>query len=203
MNWGYSGLFDMPVETEDRGQKTEDRGRKTEDRKIQPLTSGLRVLVIGLGNILLRDEGIGVHIAEELQKKDLGSNVEVIDGGTCGLDVLLSQQCPYKLVIVDAIRAGKEAGTVYRGSFRAGEENKLTQIFDQARESKISLHQIGLIEALSAAGKMDCGPEEIVIIGVEPGQVDCGLELTQPVKQRVGQILEKVLEEIKDDIHRE
>ena len=162
-----------------------------------------RVLVIGLGNILLKDEGIGVHIARQLEKQGLPSNVEVIDGGTSGLDVLLSQEGSYKFVVVDAIRAGKKPGTIYKGRFKAGEKNKLTQIFGQDKESKISLHQVGLLEALTAAEKMNCAPEEVIIIGAEPGEVDCGLELTQPMKRRVPEIIEKVLEEIKDDIHRE
>ena len=73
-----------------------------------------RVLVLGLGNILLRDEGAGVHAAQELQKQSLPGNVEVIDGGTAGLEILLSQQCPYKLLVIDATKAGNEPGTIYK-----------------------------------------------------------------------------------------
>ena len=166
--------------------------------------SGSRsVLILGLGNILLKDEGIGVHIAEELQKQDLPASVEVIDGGTAGLDILLPQKGLDKLVVIDALRAGKKPGTIYKARFRGGEKEKLTQIFGQGGESKISLHQVGLIDALGAAEKTGRAPEEVVIIGVEPAEWDCGLELTEPVRESIPQVIKKVLEEIEDAVHRE
>ncbi len=156
-----------------------------------------RVLVLGLGNVLLKDEGVGVHVAGQLQKLDLPGNVEVIDGGTAGLDILLSQEGLYKLVVIDATRAGKRPGTIYKTRFKAAEKDRLTQIFSNAEQSKISLHQVGLIDALAAAERMSCAPEEIVIIGVEPREMAYGLELTEQVKQRLAEIVDTVLEEIK------
>jgi hydrogenase maturation protease len=164
-------------------------------------TDSRHILILGLGNILLKDEGIGVHITKELQKQNLPSNVEVIDGGTAGLDVLLSAVNVDKLVIVDALKAGKKPGTIYKTCFNSEQKDRLTRIFSQDKLSKISLHQIGLLDALSIAEKINLAPEEIVIIGVEPGEIDCGLELTKPVMQKVPQIIKKVLEEIKDAIH--
>jgi len=152
-------------------------------------------LVLGLGNILLKDEGVGVHVAGELQKQNLPANVEVIDGGTAGLDILLAQEGLDKLVVIDATRAGRKPGTIYKARLKAGEMDKLTRIFGQDKDSKISSHQVGLIDALSAAEKMSCAPREIVIIGVEPKEINCGLELTEQVKQRVPKIVNMVLEE--------
>jgi len=160
-----------------------------------------KVLVLGLGNMLLKDEGIGVHVAQQLQKRKLPDNVEVIDGGTAGMDILLSQQKFYKLVVIDAVKAGKRAGTIYKALFKAEEKDRLNRIFGEDKESKISLHQVGLIDALAAAEKMNCAPKEIVIIGVEPKQVDCGLELTEEVKQKVPAIINTVLEEIKNAVY--
>ena len=157
-------------------------------------------LVLGLGNILLKDEGIGVHIAQKLQQVALPHNVEVIDGGTASPDVLLLAQGVEKLVVIDAVRACKEAGTIYKARFKIEEQDKLEQIFSFG--SKISLHQIGLIDALTAVKKMNCAPREIVIIGVEPKKIDYGLELTDEVKQRVPEIIDTVLREIKDVVHR-
>ncbi len=158
-----------------------------------------RILVLGLGNILLRDEGVGVHVAAELQKQDLPSNVEVIDGGTASLDVLLLAQGVEKLVVIDALRAGKEAGTIYKARLRTEERDKLERIF--SGDSKLSLHQMGLLDALTAAEKLNCAPKEIVIIGVEPKKMDWGLELTDEVKQRVPEIINIVLKEIEDAVH--
>jgi len=164
-----------------------------------------RILVLGLGNILLKDEGVGVHVAEELQKRSTFSesaNVEVIDGGTAGLDILLSQRASYKLVVVDAIRSGKKAGTIYKLRLKAGEKNKLAQIFGRGKGAKISLHQVGLIEALAAAEKLNCAPAEVVIIGVEPEEISSGLELTEQVSQKIPEIVKAVLEEINDAVHK-
>ncbi|MHC4645814.1 MAG: hydrogenase maturation protease [Planctomycetota bacterium] len=162
-----------------------------------------RILVLGLGNLLLRDEGIGVHIAGELQKMELPANVEVIDGGTAGMDILLSQEPNYRLVVIDAMTAGKKPGTIYRIRLKPDEMDRLTDVFSQAEQPKISLHQVGLIDALTVAHKTGCAPDEIVIIGVEPMMMDTGLELTENIKQRIPQIVNTVLEEIKNALHSE
>ena len=162
-----------------------------------------KILVLGLGNMLLKDEGIGVHVAQKLQEQNLPDNVEVIDGGTAGLDILLSQKGLDKLVVIDAMRAGRKPGTIYKARFKGKQRGQLTKIFAGQKDSKVSLHQVGLIDALAAAEKINCVPKEIVIIGVEPGKVDCGLELTEQVKRMVPEIIKKVLEEIKDAIYRE
>lgn len=154
------------------------------------------VLVVGLGNMLLKDEGVGVHVAERLMQLVLPDNVEIVDGGTAGLDILLMHEGVAKLVVIDAMRTGAKPGTVYKARFKAGEREKLAMIFGQSPESKISLHQAGLIDALAAAEKLDRAPAETVIIGVEPGEWDCGLELTEPVKKIIPKIIKKVLEEI-------
>ena len=161
----------------------------------------VKVLVLGLGNMLLKDEGIGVHVAQQLQKQKLPDNVEVIDGGTAGLDILLRQQGVYKLVVIDAMKAGKRAGTIYKARFKAEDKDKLNRLFREDKESKISSHQLGLIEALAAVEKMNCAPKEIVIIGVEPKQIDYSLELTEEVKQKVPAIINTVLEEIKNAVY--
>ena len=158
-----------------------------------------RILVLGLGNILLKDEGVGVHIAQMLQELALPHNVEVVDGGTASLDVLLLVPGIEKLIVIDALRAGKEAGTIYKARLKSEERDKLEQIFSSG--SRISLHQVGLIDALAIAERMNCAPKEIAIIGIEPKKIDCGLELTDDVKQKIPEIINTVLKEIEDAIH--
>ncbi|UCF43450.1 MAG: HyaD/HybD family hydrogenase maturation endopeptidase [Planctomycetota bacterium] len=160
-----------------------------------------RILILGVGNILLRDEGIGVHAAKELQKQNLPANVEVIDGGTMGLDVLSLAAGVDKLVIVDALRSGRKPGAIYKIYLNTEQGDGIRQLFRQEKQSKISLHQVGLLDGLSLAERINRLPEEIVIIGVEPGVVDYGLELTEQVERKVQEIIKKVLEEIQDDIH--
>lgn len=156
---------------------------------------GGRILVLGLGNILLKDEGLGVHVAKQLQALALPGNVEVIDGGTAGLDMLLSQKDLDKLVVIDATRGGKKPGTIYKARLKAGEIDKLTRIFGRDKDLKISSHQFGLIDALAAAQMCNCSPREIVIIGIEPKEINYGLELTEPVRQKIPEVVNMVLEE--------
>lgn len=164
---------------------------------------GRRILILGLGNILLADEGIGAHVAQLLQKESLPPNVEVVDGGTAAMDALLLVEGIDKLVVIDALRAGQKPGTIYRAKFRAGEEDKLAEILAGQGGSKISLHQVGLIDALAVAERLNCVPEEIVIIGVEPAEVGYGLELTDEVEQKIPEIIDTVLKEIEDAVHTE
>ncbi len=159
-----------------------------------------KILVLGLGNILLRDEGIGVHVAQKMQRMVLPCNVEVIDGGTAALDVLLLAQDIERLVVIDALRTGKEAGTIYKAQLKLEEYDKLEQIFSCG--NKISLHQAGLVDALAAVRKIDYAPKEIVIIGVEPETMDCGLELSDKLEHKLAEIIDMVLKEIEDAVHR-
>lgn len=126
-------------------------------------------------------------------------NVKVIDGGTASLDVLLLAQGIEKLVVIDAVRVGKEAGTVYNARLKIDEYYKLEQFFSGG--NKVSLHQISLIDVLVVARKMDCAPNEIVIIGVEPEKVDWGLELTDKVRRKVPEIIDMVLREIENAVY--
>lgn len=153
-----------------------------------------RCLVLGLGNILLSDEGIGVRVVEQLQKLELPEHVELVDGGTASLDVLLLRPNFEKLVVIDALKAGKEAGTIYRAQVKGDSFAELEAAFDSV--DKISLHQIGLVEALNIAKKMNCGPQEVVIIGIEPQSLKCGLELTETIKAKLPEIINAVRKEL-------
>ncbi len=163
----------------------------------------VRVLVLGLGNILLKDEGVGVHIAEQLAEQDLPDNVEVIDGGTSALDILLLQKGLYKLIIVDAVRAGKEPGTIYKAHWRTDQPAKLKTVCPLEEHSRISLHQVGLLDALALVERIGCAPKEVILIGVEPKEIAPDLELTEEIKQRVPAIIDTVLQEIKNALYRE
>ena len=158
------------------------------------------VLVLGLGNVLMTDDGIGVHVVEQLSKVDLPNYVEVVDGGTSSLDVLLLQNNRFKLIVIDAVRAGGQPGTVYQAKMTAEETDKLREIL-YGCQPQISLHQIGLIETLGMAKKMDRAPEEIVILGIEPARIECGLQLTEIIKEKIPKIVNLVLEEIKDAVY--
>jgi hydrogenase maturation protease len=144
-----------------------------------------RTVVLGVGNLLLRDEGVGVHVAHALERVTLPQDVEVIDGG-CSPHLPIPDGVG-KLIVVDAVRGGGEAGAIYR--FRP-------QDVTTAPGVMTSVHQIGLLEVLSMAGYAGAGPWDIVIIGVEPKEIDWGLELTPELEKKIPQLVELVLREI-------
>jgi len=148
-----------------------------------------KVIVLGMGNLLLRDEGIGVHVTDALQSHPLPDNVnlEVIDGGTLP-DAILSLDTADKLIVVDAVQTGGEPGAIYR--FRPED-------IDLDKVTITSLHQISLLENLWLMERFGDGPKNVVIIGVEPEDISWGLELSGKLQQRIPQIVRVVVEEIK------
>ena len=152
-----------------------------------------KIVVLGLGNILLKDEGVGVCVAEEIAKRSLPENVEVIDGGTASLDILTSMKEVDKLIIIDALRGGEKPGTVYR----LHPEDLLTP-----SDTHVSLHQMHVLEGLSAAEKMGNAPQETVIIGVEPEEIDWGVGVTSTVKRKIPEITDIVLQEVGNACYR-
>ncbi|MDI6891820.1 MAG: HyaD/HybD family hydrogenase maturation endopeptidase [Actinomycetota bacterium] len=149
--------------------------------------SARKIVVLGAGNILLRDEGIGVHVIREMEKMDLPPNVELLDGGTLGIDILNLIEGADKLIIVDAVKTEAETGAIFR--FRPEDIKTVSKGY------KTSLHQIDLFEALKIAKLMDQYPESIVI-GVQPGKIEWGLELFPELRERIPAIIDVVLEEI-------
>lgn len=152
------------------------------------MSSSKRTVIVGVGNILLKDEGIGVHVARALQEMRLASpegEVEVVDGGTSP-SAFDSADGADKLIIIDAACGGGEPGTVYRFT-PAGlsEEPKLLA----------SLHDLGLLDSLRMMESVGNLPQDTVIIGVEPAEVDWGLELTPTLAGKLPDVVRLVVEE--------
>ena len=147
-----------------------------------------RVVVLGMGNLLLKDEGIGVHVAQAMEETPSPDNVEleVLDGGTLP-DAFLSLGEVDKLIVVDAVQGGSKPGTIYR--FRP-EDIRLDN------GMLTSLHQMSLLENLWLTERFGQKPKEVVIIGIEPEDINLGLELSAKLQQRIPRILKVVLEEI-------
>ncbi len=145
-----------------------------------------RVVVLGIGNELLRDEGVGVHVARALQEKSSFERieVEVIDGGTSP-DAFNLPETVSKLIIVDAAKGEDEPGTVYRFTPEEIEPQPMT-----------SLHQLGVLESLKLMSLSGHKPEQTIIIGVEPKEIDWGTQLSPELERRIPRIVEVVLEEV-------
>ena len=151
-----------------------------------------KTVVLGTGNELFKDEGVGVHVARILQTKlPLSSSVvEVVDGGTSP-DIWPLIDGADKLIIVDAVRGGCEPGTIYRFT---------PQQIVADRGLITSVHQMGILENLSLMELVGGKPKETVIIGVEPKELEPGLELSPELQKRMPKIIQTVLEEISSRI---
>ena len=146
-----------------------------------------KTVIVGIGNILLGDEGIGVHVVSALRSKDLPSNVEVIDGGTATLDLLPIINGVSKLIVVDAVKGKGEPGSIYRFT---------PDDIKTEKKTATSLHQIGLLDVLEMAAKIGEKPKSTVIIGIEPQNTDWGLEPSAKIKEKIPKIIDVVLNEI-------
>jgi hydrogenase maturation protease len=146
-------------------------------------------LVMGLGNILLSDEGIGVRVIEHLLAQyDFPEGVLVMDGGTLGLDLLPYLEDAGRLLVVDAVQARKPPGTLIR---LTGEQ---IPIFLDA--SKVSPHQEGLQDLLAVAALQGYLPKEVVFLGAQVEALGVGLELSPAAAAQLDTLTEKVLIEL-------
>ncbi len=138
-----------------------------------------------MGNLIYRDEGVGVHVIEEMKKMELPPHIELLDIGTSTMDLIAYLDGVKKLIVIDALKAGGDPGDIYR----CRSEDLLPK-----EEGPISLHDIGLLETLTMARKK--GLEiDTVVIGVEPMVFDWGMELSEEVRDRIPDIVEAVLKE--------
>lgn len=144
------------------------------------------ILVLGIGNILLRDEGVGVRVIEQMQEMRLPDDVELVDGGTAGADLLDVLAERRKVIVIDAVEAEGEPGTVLR--FTADDIVRPDRV-------GISLHELGLGEALTMTRGLGCAPEEVIVFGIKPKDVGCGLELSEEIAASVPKVIELVLAE--------
>lgn len=133
----------------------------------------MRTLVLGLGNVLRSDEGMGVQAIERLQTEaSLPPGTVLVDGGTQGLNLIAIISGADRLLLIDAIDAGQAPGTIVR--LDGGELVKF--------RGSMSVHQLALADLLVALSLLDECPAEVVALGVQPLFTDWGTELSKPVR---------------------
>ena len=148
----------------------------------------ISVLVLGIGNLVMSDDAVGVIVAQRLQQRyRFADNVEIMDGGTLGLDLLPKLENITNLIMVDAVETGKKAGTCVRLS---GQELPI------ALQTKLSPHQMGLKDLLAVSELMGHSPKEMVLIGVQPGSIEMEIGLTAEVQAQFETLISSVLAEL-------
>ena len=147
-------------------------------------------MVIGVGNLLLRDEGVGIHVIRELQKRPLPPGVEVIDGGLAGVRLLDFFSGARKVVLIDAAQMDLEPGQVVRFTPE--------DVRFQSGAVKLSTHDLALPEVLAIARALKETPPEVLLLGIQPKEISWGTELTPEVRAAVPRVVELVLKEINE-----
>jgi hydrogenase maturation protease len=148
----------------------------------------MKVVVLGVGNVILADEGVGVRVIEAFERDYvMPPGVNVIDGGTSGMEMLDDMSGLDFLLIVDAIAAGKAPGELVQ---LRGDE---VPVFFRRN---LSPHGIGLSDVLASLEFLGAEPKETVILGVQPTSLDLSTELTPTIAARVPELVAQVVDEL-------
>ena len=145
--------------------------------------------ILGIGNLLLKDEGVGCHVVTTLEEMSL-PGVNIIDGGTCP-DVVQSIEETDKLIVVDAVKGGGMPGQIYKFT-----------LDDVSMEQKplLSLHDFDWVNNLMIMKHLkELG--ETIVIGIEPKDIEWGLELSPELQEKIPRIIELILTELNQSIN--
>ena len=152
-----------------------------------------KIVVIGIGNLLLMDEGIGVHTINELENHDFPLNVDIYDGGTGGFKLIDLMHGAARVIFIDAVETGKTPGTVTIFS-----PEDVRSIYNK---KKYSLHDTDLMEVIKMAKLLDDSPG-IEIIGIQPQTINYGTTISKELTDSMPNIINTVLGRIEEVCNR-
>ena len=145
------------------------------------------ILVLGIGNTMLKDEGIGVRVAEKMMEMSLPPEVEVMDGGIKGLDLLYYIEGRKKVIVVDAVKAGAPPGTLFRFT-----DNDLASKKGIMR----SAHGIDFSDVIAVTRFTGTKPAEVIFLGIEPEDLSVSFELSPKIEEMIPILINLVMKEI-------
>jgi hydrogenase maturation protease len=155
---------------------------------VAPEKAVCETLVIGVGNPLRGDDGVGVRVAEVLAGKDLPRDVEVVDGGTQGLGIVSLMEGRRRVVLVDATDMGRAPGSFVRFTLEK------VRLLGEAEH--LSIHDAGLRDSLLLAQALGTLPEEVIIFGVQPARIEWEYGLSPEVEAELPALVEAILMEV-------
>ena len=146
------------------------------------------VLVVGVGNPLRGDDGVGVAVVQNLARLALPEDVQIVDGGTLGLGLVNLIEGVRRVLLVDAADLGREPGE--HMCWRLAEARL------PGEDGHLSVHSAGVRDALLLAQALDCLPEDVVIVGVQPANLEWNTGLSPRVQAALPQITQAILAEL-------
>jgi hydrogenase maturation protease len=144
-------------------------------------------MVVGIGNLIMQDDGVGVHAIKALEELGFSDDVELIDGGTHSYDLIEEFCRAENLIIVDAMHAGGEPGTIYRAPF--------DELGLEPNENITSLHEMHFVEAMKMTRMLGYNPTTTVF-GIEPAIIEINMDLSPEVTKKFPQLVELIHQEI-------
>ncbi|PLX87797.1 MAG: hydrogenase expression/formation protein [Desulfuromonas sp.] len=148
----------------------------------------MSILVLGLGNLVMTDDALGSLVVRTLaQRFTFPEEVELLDGGTLGLDLLPRLEGITKLLVVDALEMGAEPGTLFRLKGEA---------VPRAFANKLSVHQMGLQDLLAVAELQGHLPPQLVVWGAQSASIEMGTELSDQLVPALEKVVAAVVEEL-------
>lgn len=150
---------------------------------------GEKIGILGVGNLLLSDEGVGVHLVRYLEQHyRLPSEVELYDGGTAGLYLSTFVETCRILIVVDALAIAAPPGTIriyYDDEVKAG-----------LLQTNLSPHQVGFLETIELCRLQDREPEQLVVIGMCPADINPGVELSTEIREKLPLLAVEVVKQL-------
>ncbi len=143
------------------------------------------ILILGVGNYILGDDGFGIHVINYLNSINFPENVEVVDGGTKGIELLHYFENKNSIIIVDAINLDKEPGDIIEFS-----KDDIKKYFN----IKFSAHELGVADLLMDAELMGILPENLIVIGCQPEKIELTTELSENLKKKIPIVADRILE---------
>ncbi len=146
------------------------------------------VSVVGIGNILMGDDGVGIHAVLNLREMNLPESIEIFNAGTDAFYALESMEGRNKAIILDAYQGNNTPGTLYRFTFQ--------KLGEWKHAYRLSIHDLNFIDILMGVKEAYTLPHEIVFIGMEPAVLDWSTELSSQARAALPMLIELVLREL-------
>jgi hydrogenase maturation protease len=160
----------------------------TEVSSLDNVLHPAEVTILGVGNVILKDEGFGVRVAEYLDHNyTFPDSVQIVDGGTLGIELTQYVTGTNKLLVIDSINGGAEPGTVFRFH-----NDAIMEHF----QDKLSAHEVGIQDVLALLTVTGHKIPDVIVIGAQPFDVEAGVGLSDGMQALLPQIVEQALKDL-------